>query len=94
MHQLSEPKNLSDWEEVDNPLILHNTIFGDELVSTPPSARSSLVTATPGTESPRSLKESRPGPYVHAGPVPRRQAQNGWLRLVYVSQNGEESSRL
>ena len=25
MHQPSEPKSLSDWEEVGNPLILHNT---------------------------------------------------------------------
>jgi len=25
MHQPSEPKSLSDWEEVSNPLILHNT---------------------------------------------------------------------
>ena len=24
MHQPSEPKSLSDWEEVGNPLILHN----------------------------------------------------------------------
>ena len=26
MHQPDEPKNLSYWEEVDNPLILHNTL--------------------------------------------------------------------
>ena len=25
MHQPSEPKSLSDWEEVGNPLILHNS---------------------------------------------------------------------
>ena len=25
MHQPSEPKSLSDWEEVGNPQILHNT---------------------------------------------------------------------
>ena len=25
MHQPSEPKSLRDWEEVGNPLILHNT---------------------------------------------------------------------
>ena len=25
MHQLDEPKSLSSWEEVGNPLILHNT---------------------------------------------------------------------
>ena len=25
MHQPNEPKSLSDWEEVGNPLILHNT---------------------------------------------------------------------
>jgi hypothetical protein len=24
MHQPNEPKSLSDWEEVGNPLILHN----------------------------------------------------------------------
>jgi len=26
MHQPNEPKSLSDWEEVGNPLILHNII--------------------------------------------------------------------
>jgi hypothetical protein len=25
MHQPNEPKSLSNWEEVGNPLILHNT---------------------------------------------------------------------
>jgi hypothetical protein len=28
MHQPSEPKSLSDWEEVGNPLILYNNING------------------------------------------------------------------
>jgi hypothetical protein len=27
MHQPSEPKSLSDWEEVGNPLILHNKVY-------------------------------------------------------------------
>ena len=26
IHQPDEPKNLNYWEEVDNPLILHNTL--------------------------------------------------------------------
>ena len=27
MYQPNEPKSLSDWEEMDNPLILHNNMI-------------------------------------------------------------------
>jgi hypothetical protein len=33
MHQPSEPKSLSYWEEVGSPLILHNTVKQVFLVS-------------------------------------------------------------